>query len=197
MSDPIFVFPPETTQWEAFENALRQWVIAASGLTPEKVIRAEQDGPRPATVFAEVRIGDVRALGAADAVSTEYDAGGPAGSEVTQTVRGQREFAATVRMFTSSAVGAESARALLLQVQAGLRLPSVRDILHEAGLTCFDQGVVQSIPAILDTRYEGRATLTARFYCEVTISEATGIVGSVEVTDEGENPDDVFIIDGP
>lgn len=180
--------------WGALENAIRQWILATGLVTTEKVILAGQDGPRPAVPFFEVRLGDMEAVGAADARSEDYDSGAPAGQEITETVRGMREFPVFIRCFTTSAVGSSSARALLSQVQTALGLPDVRDIIRAAGMTCWDTGRVQTLPAVLDTKWEGRATLTVRMYAEEHAIQKTGYIDTVEVTDEGPTPDDVFTI---
>lgn len=178
-----------------FENAIRLWVIAATGLTASKVIRGNQNGPRPEAPFAEVIVGDLIPVGAADAQDESYDPDGDVGAEITETARGQREMTATVRIFTVSAVGPASARALLAKVPVSLGLSSVRDILHSAGLTCFDAGTVAHVPAILDTKWEGRATLTARLYAELTASTTTGFISSVELTNTSTVPDSTTIVD--
>lgn len=181
--------------FDAIENAIRAWVIAATGLATEKVIRGYQNGPRPSAPFAEVIVGDLIPVGAADAQDESYDPDAAAGAEITQTSRGVREMTATVRVFTVSAVGASSARALLGRLPTSLGLQAIRDILHVAGLTCFDPGTVTHVPAILDTKWEGRATLTARFYTELTASTTTGYISSVELTDTSTVPDSVTIVD--
>ncbi len=176
---------------------MRQWVITAIGFDSTKVIRAEQDGPRPTGIFAEVRVGDGAPVGAVDSHEHVYDSGAAAGEEMVETVRGVREVSATVRVFTPSAVGSESARALLSRAQTALGLEGVRQIFYDAGMTLFDRGgPIQSIPAILDTRWEGRAQLTIRLYVEETATATTGYIASTELTDQSVDPPETFIVDG-
>ncbi len=181
--------------FDAFENAVRAWVIAVTGLASTQVIRGNQNGPRPAAPFAEVTLTDVGQVGASPAQDQIFDSGALAGEEITLTSRAVHELTAVVRVFTVSAVGASSARAILARLPASLGLESVRDTLHTGGLTCFDAGTVSYVPAILDTKWEGRATLTARFYAEITASETTGYISSVELTDTSPVPDSVTIVD--
>jgi hypothetical protein len=178
-----------------FENAIRLWVIAATGLPTSKVIRGNQNGPRPDPPFAEVIVGDLVPVGAADAQDEVYNPAGEAGAEIAETSRGMREMTATVRIFTLSDVGPSSARALLAKVPTSLGLSVVRDILHSAGLTCFDAGTVTHVPAILDTKWEGRASLTARLYTELTASSTTGYITSVELTNTSTVPNSVTTVD--
>jgi hypothetical protein len=180
------------SNWDTYENGIRQWVIAATGISPTKVIRAEQDGPRPVAPFVEVRVGDALALGAADGLEQYFDALADPGQEVTQVVRAQREVSVTLRAFTDAAVGGSSARALLARVQASLGFAEVRDVLHDAGITCFDRGSVQHLPGVLDTRWEGRATLTVRVYVEDTAILTTGYIDTVQLVDASVDPPVVY-----
>lgn len=182
--------------WEGYELAIRAWVQASGLFDDAKIIRAEQDGPRPTVPFAEVRVGDEVALGACDALETTFDDAAPAGEEVTLTARGQRDLTVTVRVFTNRATGADSARALASKLQVSLRLPSVKGILREGGLTCWDQGSVSQIPAILDTKWEGRASLSIRCYAEETASEKVGYVETVRLTNAIIVPESTFDVTG-
>lgn len=170
-----------TPDWDGVEIAVRDWVVATTGLT--SVIRSSQDGPRPTAPFAEIRVDGLKAVGAVDQLVDSYDAGGDAGEEITRTVSGQRDVPVTVRCYTQSAVGSDSALALLSRAQVGLALPSARDALAAAGLAPFDAGAVKAIPGVLDTRWEGRAELTVRFYLVVEASETTGYIATADVTD--------------
>lgn len=198
---PDFVFNiagPEifvADAWEGYELAARAWVEASGLFQASAIIRAEQDGPRPAAPFAEVRVGDEVALGAVDGLEQSYDAGAAAGEEITLTARGQRSLTVTVRVFTTRATGADSARALASKLQVSLRLPGVADIFDVAGMTVWDQGQVRQIPAVLDTKWEGRAELTIHCYVEETATEKTGYISAAELTDESDDPIPPFTVD--
>jgi hypothetical protein len=175
-------------------EALRQWVLGSTDLPDSAVIFAEQNGPRPVAPFAEVRVGDILPVGAVDAYEAVYDASADEGEEMVETSRGLREVPATVRVFTNSAIGASSAAAILSGVQTALGLPGTRDALHAAGVTCFDRGTIQRIPSVLDTKWEGRATLTVRFYAEETAVSSTGYIAGVELTDQSVTPPEQFVV---
>jgi hypothetical protein len=184
--------------WDALEDAVRALVVSATGIPSIRVIRGNQNGPRPRAedgAFAEVIVGDAIPIGAADAQQEVYNSGGAAGAEIAETSRGVRELPVTIRVFTVSSVGSGSARALLAQVPTSLGLSSVRDALHTAGLTCFEPGTVGYVPAILDTKWEGRATLTMRFYTELTASTTTGYITAVELTNTSVVPNSVTLVD--
>ena len=89
---------------------------------------------------------------------------------------------------------AAAARAILSAVQTSLGLPGTRELLHAAGVTCFDRGTIQVIPSVLDTKWEGRATLTVRFYTEETATSATGYIAGAELTDQSVDPPEAFIV---
>ncbi len=169
--------------WDSVEAAVWAWVVAGSGLSESTVIRADQDGPRPEPNFASIRLGrSMSPAGVVDQVSQEYDSGADPGEEITLTASGPREFEVEVEVFTASAVGSDSAFARASRVQTALGLPGVRDALHAAGLTPFDNGKVRVIPDVLDTKWEGRALLVARFYVEESASETTGYIDATEIT---------------
>jgi len=178
--------------WSDIETAIRAWVKSGSGLTDEQVIWADQNGGSPALPFIDIRLGELVPVGAADASDWEYDAGGPAGQEIVMSGHGVREFAVSVRAFSASPLGNSSARALLSKVQTALALESARSALHAAGVTPFDNGRVQVVPAILETSWEGRAVLQVRFYTEETVTERTTYIDTVEVTNEEPTPDQTF-----
>lgn len=188
------IFGEDADNWATYEGALREWVLEASGLAAGSIIFAEQDGPRPTAPFAVIRVGDIHALGAVDTNDSTYDPYAPEGEEMVETTRGQREVTVTVQAFTASAIGGGSARALLSKVQTALNSRAIRDVLHEAGLTCFDRGSISVIPAILDTRWEGRAVLTARFYLEETVTYATGYITQTELTDQSVTPEETVLV---
>jgi hypothetical protein len=178
--------------WEYIERAIRDWIVTASGLPSEKVIRAEQDGPRPAAPFITVRMGDLIPLGMVDGLEHEYDNEAANGQEIVQQARGPRELSVEIRAYTESAVGALSARALLSLCQLSLRFETIRDALRDLGLTVFDNGTISSIPIVLETKWEGRALLACRFYLEEYVELRTGYIASVRLTDAIKNPEETF-----
>lgn len=199
---PIFVFTVpggitfdgDQSDWE---QAIRSWVIACTGLDDGHVIRADQDGPRPSVPFIEVKVDGVRPLGAVDGEVQTYDSGASAGQEVVRTAHGQREFSAVIRAFTLLASGDNSARAFLSRVQVGLGLEEVRDILYGYGVTVFDNGRIENLPGILDTKWEGRATLTVGCLAEQTAATRTGFIKTVVLTNGITVPDTTLIVQIP
>lgn len=170
-----------TTDWEAVENAIRAWVVTGSGLPADKVIWANQDGDRPEDPFITIALSGLHGRGM-DTVESSTDLNRPAGEEIRLNVKGLREMTASVQAFTDATTGNSGARALLMKVQAALRLPSIRDALGALSLSPFDPGDVQVFPIVFPTGFEGRGTLAVRFYVMQTVDEFTGYISSVELT---------------
>lgn len=199
MSDPSFTFPTDTAPLDTFEGALVAWVVRSTGIPAGKVILARQDGPRPAPPFAEVGIVGLIPLGAVDAKEYEILPSEDALEDVRELVRSPREMPVLVRIFTSSAIGPNSALALALRAQSALGLTGTRDALGDAGVTVFDLGNITPIPAMFGTKWEGRAQLDPRFYVELTTAEVGAItyIKDVELTNEEPDPDHVVTVEGP
>ncbi len=175
--------------WATIEDGLRAWVKTASGLADSQVIWADQAGARPAGAYITLQLGPIVALGACDEVETHYDEDADAGEEIELRVNGRRSFAVSIQAFTPSVTGASTARALLSTVQTALGLPSVRTALAAAGVTPFESGPVNYVPALVGTLFEGRATLEAQFYTRETVSEYLGYIDTVETENYLGPPD--------
>jgi len=178
--------------WSLAENALRAWVVTASGLPQSLVIWANQNGPKPLGQHITLHLGEDVPLGAFSENTHDYEASRPAGEEIHLVVKGTSEFSLEVQVYGSKEVGATSARALVKRIQTALGLPSIRDALADAGLVCFDRGTITNVPAILDADFEARSVLEARFYVTDDAFDATTFIETVEITDQGN--DETFIV---
>jgi len=196
VADPVFTFPADEFTWVGYQAAVRDWLVASTGIPTERVIMSNQNGPRPAVPFAEVAFDELVPLGAVDAVDQSFDASGDPGAEVTITSHGVRDQGVRVRVYTDRAVGDSSARVLLARAQAVLALPGARAGFHAAGATVWDRGTVAPIPAVLDTRWEGRAELEIRLYVEVQATEQVGYIETLVLTDAVTVPESDFEVSG-
>lgn len=171
--------------WKAIENAVRQWVLVASGFPDQRVIWRNENGPAPAVDYIDLALGAIQSLGI-DCQLHDFNAGRPAGQEVELRVEGDREFTVSVECFTKSTTeqAAETtARSVMSRVQTRLGLPSVRAALYVVGIAPFDIGSVQWLPAVTETDFQGRAILEVRFNARDDASEYTGYIKRVEVLD--------------
>jgi len=168
--------------WDAVENAVRTWVLAASGLASNRVYFADQDVPAgEAAPRVTIRIGGPVHLGL-DAIEQSFDPGQPAGQEILQTARGFRTITVDLQSFAPTMVGAgDTALAVMAKIQAALSLPSVRYTLNAAGLGVLQEGNIQRIPQVRQAINEDRATLSVRFCVTQSIGERLGYIDSVEV----------------
>lgn len=180
--------------WDAIENAVRAWVLPASGLASNRVYFADQDVPATeAAPRVTIRIGGPVHLGI-DAIEQSFDPGQPAGQEILQTARGFRTVTVDLQSFAPTMVGAgDTALAVMAKIQAALSLPSVRYALNAAGLGVLQEGSIQRIPQVRQTINEDRATLSVRFCVTQSISERLGYIESVEVR-YGQGP--ILLMDG-
>lgn len=165
---------------QAQEDAIRQWVLAGSGLAADHVIFHQQTGARPldANNFATIRIGDTNPVACVDEVQETYNGAQPAGQEIAQTVTGLRSVNVTVQFFGAPSTGDTKAQVQAQQTQVALALPSVRNALGAAGLTPYDTGRITNVTALIGTKFEGRAVLDMHFYVLEQITEQTGYITS-------------------
>lgn len=179
------------------QKALRSWVRRSSGLDDKNIIWAQQGNVQPKGQFITMRMGDLIPLGACDEESHAYDdeaeppAEGEVGTEITISLNGRRQFSLSVQVFED---GDLSAYSLLSKVQTSVGLPSYRDDLDAADLSCFDIGQVQNITALSETVFEPRAQCDLTFYCSETASEQTTFVETVEAENDLKDPPTILEI---
>ncbi len=170
------------TSWSDVEDAIRQWVIAGSGLSASKVIFADQNGRAPSGTVITIKLGDPIPVGQ-DCIESLTDLDRDAGEEIEHRTMGVREFAVTLQAFTADTSGSGTARAWLSKIQAALRLPSISATLHGVGISAFDIGRIQVVNQVVEADFEGRAILEVRFYANESVSEFDGYISQVNVSD--------------
>lgn len=180
--------------WATLEDAVRTWVVAATGLAADRVYFSSQDLPiSELAPRVSILLGDLVNIGQ-DSRDHDYDPSRPAGQEIEITAKGMRELVVDLQAFAPLTVGGgTTARSLLSTAQAVLSLPSIRDALNAAGLGVLEQGNVQRIPQPKNATTEDRATLSVRFAVSQSVSERTGYIETV-VASYGRGP--VLQMDG-
>lgn len=158
--------------WPKIEDALHAWLKGATGVT---CIWAEQSGPQPKPPYCTLRIDGPRRLGGADELRQEAD-----GHDVRQLAAGQRELTVQCQAFTAGMNGQATARELLTKAQARLSLPAVQEQLADVGLSVIDEGNVQNVSTVLETKWQGRAALDVRIGCADSAEDRVGSIESVE-----------------
>lgn len=180
--------------WATLEDAVRAWVVAATGLAADRVYFADQDLPiSEVAPRVSIRLGDLVPVGQ-DSVDHDYDPSRPAGEEIEITAKGMRTLAVDLQAFAPTTVGpGTTARSLLAAAQAHLSLPSVRTTLNSAGLGLLQQGTVQRVPQPRQAMQEDRSTLSVLFAVSQSVSERLGYIETVIPT-YGGGP--VFLMEG-
>lgn len=166
--------------WATLEDAVRAWVVAATGLAADRVYFADQDLPiSEVAPRVSIRLGDLVPVGQ-DSVDHDYDPSRPAGEEIEITAKGMRTLAVDLQAFAPTTVGpGTTARSLLAAAQAHLSLPSVRTTLNSAGLGLLQQGTVQRVPQPRQAMQEDRSTLSVLFAVSQSVSERLGYIETV------------------
>jgi hypothetical protein len=170
--------------WKAIEDALRAWVLTTSGYADQRVLFGYQNDNAPQDDYITITLGGLLQLGQ-DCLISSTDLLRPPGQEIKLQVSGDREFSVTVEAFTTAVTGQATARALMSRVQTALKLSSIRGALLLAGISPFDHGDVQWLPAVYRTTFEGRAILTIRCYIRDDVAEFAGYIDKVEILDTG------------
>lgn len=177
--------------WTDIEDALRAWVLSASGLEDDHVIWSQQGGPRPSAPFIALQTFTMKNIGQ-DWVDIEDAAEG----EVEMKARGVREVTLVAQCFSEDATGAAAAAMLLNQVVSAARLPSNVAALNAAGVGLARFEPVQTISGVIgSTDWEPRATVSVRFFITSELSEPGTYIRSVQLSNIDD--EEFWIPDGP
>lgn len=171
---------------EALENAVRAWVLSASGLADADVYFEDEDGtakskPKAAAPYITISLGDLVELAPLQ-VTDSYDNAAAAGQEMVETVTAIYELPVELQAFTPRTTGGSTARSILSRVQLGLGLSTVRDALNAAGLGLRRRGAIRWVPSVRQAKFEGRAVLELSFQVGGTVEARTGYIATANVT---------------
>lgn len=166
--------------FSTFQKALQDAIVTASGLADGKVVWSRQDGVRPAAPYFTLNLTPFATLGI-DGTRHTYDEDADPGTEITLSHGGPREFGLTVVAF-GDPLGASSAVALLEALKSNLNKITVREALEAANTSFFDFGRILDLTQVVDTAFEGRASMDIRGYTTQEVTEVLGYIGSVETT---------------
>ena len=168
--------------YDAMEAALKSAVVAGTGLPAANVVWAYQPfqaGARPSNErHITMLLGPSVPIGI-DGYTTTYDESRALGEEIELATISQREFGVLFQCFGGPPAGNRSALATLQRFRDRLALPSVRGYLTDAGMSPFSPGVVNYVPGVDGTRFEGRATLETRLYIDASESDFVGFITRV------------------
>lgn len=172
------------TDINALENSIQAIIVAASGYSGALVIWEGQDNPQPGSPFLSLFSEDLPRVGQPE--ESVIDNPTPvAGEEIILKSRGEAELEIRVRAFTPHVVSSssvKSARAVLLGLRQALEAESMTAAIEAAGLALVSLGAVGNMPRVLETQYQGRATLTLKFRYADVFEEATTFIETAEST---------------
>jgi hypothetical protein len=170
-----------------FENALRAWVLAASGYSDQYVYWRDGDGPRAPGPSIVLWLGPLRQVGqdwveVAEPEDPEDDA--------TVTARGCRMTDLHLEAYKGDPTGDASPDGVLATVMAKAALPSIRAALIAGGVGIASFEPVQTINGMTGpTSFEARAMLTVHLHLMSEVSELQSYIETVrfqQVDDEGD-----------
>lgn len=163
---------------DAFFSALQR----ASGLPSDNVVWSFAARDQPGLPYLTLNLGMSDTIGI-DYIKTTVDETRAAGQEIKQEVKGIREVSLELQAFTAAVSNDGSARDLLERTKAGLTLPSVGAILRTVGVSTFDPGPVNYIPAVVSAGFRGRAVCSVRCYMPApSVAEYAGYIERVTGT---------------
>jgi hypothetical protein len=168
--------------WSIVEDALRAWVLRASGLPASQVIWENQPGPRPPKTFITLANRSIQRLGQ-DWLKKSPTPGAPSGNELTVTAQGVREMRLTIQCFGTGAIGNAGPVAILDRVVSCRHLPSYNHNLNTAGIGVGSIGAVLLINGVdKDAQPLPRAVVDVTITLSAEVSETTTFVETVGVT---------------
>lgn len=165
------------------ENAIHSWLVAATGLSADRVVWAHQPGTTRPSPSLTMRVLSLTGVGA-DGVTHTFDPVAPAGEEITFTTEGRRVLSVSVQAFSDVVSGSGTAHEYLSRAHAALALPTTRDALRTAGLGAFNPGAITDLSALRETRFQSRAAMTVQFHCVDSATGRTTYIETAEVTRE-------------
>lgn len=161
-------------QWAGIEAAVIAWLKSATGVT-SVIYRHQQI---PALPYCSVVFDGPRNLGSVDEVRYAYDNAQPNGSEVQQTVVGQREFTVSVQAYSVQERDAGTAKELLGVARTWLSKPSQRALFAAVGASFIDATAVDNLPVLGDLG-QGRAHMDVRFRTVDSVIDPVGYIATV------------------
>lgn len=167
--------------WDDIGNAIVAAVARAGNLPDGHVIWKHQNYNAPAHRYVTLSLPSVLEIGQ-DFIRRKTDLSRPRGQEVELAVRGTREAALELELFTDANVAGDSNAALaqMISLTASLKLPSVHAILSSYAISAFDVGRINWIPDIPGAVFRGRAVCTVRCYMPLpTVAEYAGFIERV------------------
>lgn len=173
--------------WQALQDALKVWFVAASGLNADDVVW--DDEPEGFTGFASARL-RLKSHSAAGGMSDEvrYTAVAP-DTDAEVRALGNRVMTFSIKVRTRDAAGPERPYAILERVQNQLELPSTTDAFDAINVGLIDVAALADVSPVRDRRREPTAIMDLRMSYASDSSETTPApvetIGTIEHVEIG------------
>ncbi|MBU6428199.1 MAG: hypothetical protein KGR26_04265 [Cyanobacteria bacterium REEB65] len=152
-------------------QALRQWLMATTGLADNKVIFDYQPGPQPEWPYVAFNP-TLATAGQGLYDELQHDSG-------TLTHVERRTLSVSVNVYGTQG----QALAIAEAAQDGLELLSVTAILGAAGLSMADKGQLKNLSALEETQFVERFEFDAQFSAvATTTTETVGEIASIGIS---------------
>lgn len=172
-----------TTDYAALEDSIIECVRAALGLPEGTVYWSGQGEPPQLKPFAELREANSENIGEPQNTVADNPGGAP-GEEIILTTSNDLEMEIDVFIYTVNKVnlpGNPSAAARAKAMVRALGGETNAGIREGTGLVFVEAGKVLNIPRVLETQFEGRATVSLKFRVEDRLEEKTTFIETVEL----------------
>lgn len=181
-------------EWATTAEALRDWIIAESGLGDGNVIWEEKEGARPSGRYISMRISNVRQIGHDWQFYEDAEDPDP-GQELIKTRMGFRELTLSLQCFAAKTDPIITAVGTLDKALNGHR--DHKTALKEAGVAVLGVEQIQAIDGRVGLAFEPRAVGTVRLSLASNVTGFETYIQSIELTGEVVGADDENPVVGP
>ena len=178
--------------WATAEQGLARIVATAGGFSAGKVIWEGQTATRPALPYVSLSRSNEECLSfTAEQVVSANPHGHGGDEHATPPVIGTEllidyyvdtEFHLRVQVFTAEVIGNNAAPAVLSRLHNYFDTDAALQALEAIGLVCVERASVVNLTGLVETKFEGRASLDIRMRTGDGGQEAVTYIGSVELT---------------
>lgn len=176
--------------WTQIENALQARIALGLGVPGDRVRWGDtsRDSPVTAGDHAVLRVGNIASLSPATPEQnvTDNPQAFPGGEILLNSLE-PTEFELTITVYTTRTTGSFSAYARATSARSALHSESTTDALEAANVVIVQCEAVQSLPALLETEFQGKAVFTALVRISDGNSEAATFIETLGI-EYGEGP---------
>ena len=159
--------------FETVKTNLYNWASSQAGMGIP-VIFLEENAPRPTTPYITLKIGAILQIG----WDYIFD---PTTNLGSNNQVGDREFTLYIQAYGGDPI------TLLENLRTSLQKESVLDSLRASNLAVIGQFAIEDVSAIIESRFENRASLDIRFRIAQVYTDSIGVIDTVELQEKVED----------